>query len=336
MDFTAFARLAERGQLPPVVLVHGADPQLVDDALAAATAALFPDASLATLGREVLDGETVTTAEVVRSAMTLPLMTAVRLVAVRRAHALKPVPDLSDYVKDPNPSTCLLLLSDESLEVSRDRRQRHWLLDVVLAQGVVTLGARQGRDLMEWLRQRASQEGLSISADAVQLLVKWVGEDTAALLGEVRKAALVGTGAPGTVGVKDVEAVVGEHRLAGVFELTRAIEKRDVGAAVRTLDRLLAIEEAMRLLALLSGEVRLGWRVKGLTERGQTPDQIARAVHRPFGVVKAHVEAATGTTDAVFATWLRRCREVEQRLKSGGEERAELAALVAELASGRG
>ena len=336
MDFTAFSKAAGRGQLPPIVLVHGADPQLVDDALAAATAALFPDPSLATLGREVLDAETVTTAEVVRSAMTLPLMTSVRLVAVRRAHALKPSPDLSGYAKDPNPTTCLLLLSEESLEPSRERRQRHWLLDVVPPAGVVTLGARQGRDLEDWLRQRASQEGLTISAEAVKLLVKWVGDDTAALLGEVRKAALVGTGAAGTIGVKDVEAVVGEHRLAGVFDLTRAIEKRDVGAALRTLDGLLAIEEAMRLLALLSGEVRLGWRVKDLTARGQTPDQIARAVGRPFGVVKGRVDAAAGTTDAVFATWLRRCREVEQRLKSGGEERAELAALVAELASGRG
>ena len=336
MDFAAFSRAAERGQLPPVVLIHGGDPQLLDDALAAATVSLLPDASLVTLGREVLDGETAATAEVVRSAMTLPLMTSVRLVAVRRAQALKPAPEFAEYARDPNPATCLLLLADEGLEPTRDRRQRHWLLDAVPAAGVVTLAVRQSTDLQVWLRQRGSQEGLSITAEAAKLLVEWVGDDTAALLGEARKAALASSGPPGTVDVKDVQAVVGEQRLAGVFDLTRAIEKRDVGAALKTLDRLLAVEEAMRLLALLSGEVRLGWRVKDLTARGQSPDQIARAVGRPAWLVKARVSPATATPDAVFATWLRRCRDVEQRLKSGGEERAELAALVAELASGRG
>ena len=336
MDFAGFLRAAERGQLPPVVLIHGTDLQLLDDALAAATAALFPDPSLTTLGREVLDAETATPADIVRSAMTLPLMTAMRLIAVRRVPALKPAPILADYVKDPNPTTCLLLLAEESLEASRDRRQRHWLLEAVPSTGVVTLPVPQRGALAGWLRQRAQQEGLTVSDEAARLLVEWVGEDTAALLGETRKAALVGTGAPGTVGVKDVTAVVGEHRVAGVFDLTRAIERRDVGVALRTLDRLLTSEDAMRILALLSGEVRMSWRVRELADRGQTGEQIARALNRPPGVVRARLEADSGTEPGQFATRLRRCRDVEQRLKSGGDARAELTALVAELAAGRG
>jgi DNA polymerase III delta subunit len=336
VDLAAFTRAATAGQLPPVVVIHG-DAQLADDALATATAALFADASLVSLGREVLDADTATVADVVRSAMTLPLMTAVRLVAVRRAHAFKPAPELAAYVEDPNPTSCLLLLSDEFLDANpRERRQRHWLLDAVPAAAVVTLGARQGGALGDWLRQRASQEGLTISADAAKLLVEWVGDDTATLLGEARKAALAGTGAPGTVGVKDVEAVVGEHRLAQVWDLTGAIEKRNAGAALRALDRLLAVEDAMRLLALLSTEVRTGWRIAELAARGQSAEQIARSVNRPFGVVRARLEGAGVTSEATFAARLSRCRDVEHRLKSGGEPRAELAALVAELASGRG
>jgi DNA polymerase-3 subunit delta len=268
--------------------------------------------------------------------MTLPLMTPLRLIAVRRAQSMKPAPVLGDYVKDPNPSTCLLLLADESLEPTRERRQRHWLLDAVPPAGVVTLPVPQRGALAGWLRQRAQQEGLTVSDEAARLLVEWVGEDTAALLGETRKAALVGSGAPGTVGVKDVTAVVGEHRVAGVFDLTRAIERRDVGLALRTLDRLLASEDAMRILSLLAGEVRMSWRVRDLADRGQTGEQIARAVNRPFGVVRARLDADAGTAPARFATRLRRCRDVEQRLKSGGDARAELSALVAELASGRG
>lgn len=330
MDFAGFLRAAERGQLPPVVLIHGGDPQLLDDALAAATAALFGDPTLATLGREVLDAREIVADDIVRSASTLPLMSGSRLVAARHAQALRASSALGDYVRDPNPATCVLLLADESLEASRDRK-RHWLLDVVPPAAIVTIVARQGRALVDWLRQRAAQEGLNVSEEAARLLVEWVGDDTAALLGETRKAALFGVSGPGTVGVKDVTAIVGEQRLAGVFDLTRAIERRDVGAALRTLDRLLVSEEPMRLCALLAGEVRLAWTVGELARQGQSPEQIARALRRPPGVIAARLAVATAGSTTALADKLRRCWDVERRLKSGGDAAAELATLVGEL-----
>jgi DNA polymerase-3 subunit delta len=334
------------------VLVHGGDAQLVDDALAAATRGLFADATLVVFGREVLDARDAPADEIVRSAMTLPLMTAVRLVAVRHAQELgaKAATVIGEYTANPNPSTCLLFLADEPLEGGRDAKP-HWLLRVVPATGVVTLPARRGRALEEWLRQRAAAEGITVSADAARLLVEWVGDDTAALLGEVRKAALAGVAigtagetGPGTgaaagnrqVGKREVEAVVGEHRLAGVFDLTRAIERRDVALALRTLERLLVSEEPMRLLALLTSEARLAWLVHELRGRGQSAEQIARTVRRPAGVISARLAAIGSASAPALRATLHRCWDVERRLKSGGLARAELTALVVELSSGRG
>lgn len=338
MDFATFARAAERGQLPPVLIVHG-DAQIVSDALALVTSSLFPDPGLVSLGREVLDGDEATATDVVRSAMTLPLMTAIRLVAVRRAQELDPEPMFAEYVRDPNPATCLLLLSDESLDARREsgrEKKRHWLLDAIPAASVVTMPALREGALADWLRQRAAQEGIQVSAAAAKMLVDWVGDDTATLVAETRKAALAGTGAPGTVGEKDVTAIVGEHKMAEVFDLTGAVARHDPGAALRTLDRLLGQEEPMRLLALLTTEIRFGWRIKELDESGQSPEQIARSLYRPPPVVKHWLAKAQRTPVERFATWLRRCWEVEKRLKSGGEARAELAALVTELSAEAG
>jgi len=332
VDFAAFLGTAQRGELPPVVLVHGADAQFVDDALAAATAGLFPDPSLLSLGREVLDARELTATDVVRSAMTLPLMTSARLVAVRHVQELKPSPVMTEYLANPNPSTRLLLLADESLEASRERK-RHWLLDAAPRGAIVAPPVRRDRALADWLRQRAGAEGLQVSDEAAKLLVEWVGEDTAALLNETRKAALAGASGARTVGVKDVTAIVGEHRMAGVFDLTRAIERREVGAALRLLDRLLTTDEPMRLHALLTGEVRMTWRVKELLARGQSAEQIARTLGRPPGVIAGRQAAATATSTEALARKLRRCWDVERRLKSGGEPHAELAALIVELAS---
>src|SRR5207244_7236863 len=130
MDYAAFLRTVERGEPPAIALLHGRDGQLLDDALDAMTRALFPDRSLAAWGREVFDGREHGVDEIVRSAMTLPLGAGRRLVAVRRAQALsaKGADALTAYAASPNPASCLLLLADESLRASRERRADHWRL----------------------------------------------------------------------------------------------------------------------------------------------------------------------------------------------------------------
>jgi len=333
VDYTAFLRSVAQRQVPAVTLMHGTDAQLLDDAVTAVTTALFQDASELVLGREVIDGREADADLVARSAMTMPFMTAARLVVVRRVHALPPkgASTLAAYARDPNPATRLLLLADEPLAASRERKNDHWLLEAIPAACVVALPARTGRQLAEWLRQRAAEEGITLGAEAAHTLVQWVGDDSARLLGEVRKAALVNAGTARTVGPREIGAVVGEQRMSDVFELTRAVERRDTGQALRLLDRLLVTEEPIRLLALLTRGVRSAWTVRDMHARGQSVDQIARVLRLPIPVVEKLVAQAVGHSEAAVVARLRRCWEVERSLKSGGAAHAEMAMLVTEL-----
>ena len=295
---------------------------------------LFPDTASAAFGREVFDGRETDAQAVVTSAMTLPLLGGLRLVIVRHAQALgqRHAEALGAYARDPNPSTRLLLLADEGLRTSRDRRADHWLVQALPAGAIVDLPARQGRELAGWLRQRAAAEGLQVSEEATRLLIEWVGEDGAVLLGEVRKAALAGGADNRSVGVNEVGAIVGERRLADVFELTRAVQRRDCVLALKTLERLLTTEEPMRMLALLARDLRLAWTVRTLTEAGQSPAEIARALRLPPAVVET---LGRGDPAARLAEKLARCWDVERRVKSSGEPRAELTVLVADLCAER-
>jgi DNA polymerase III subunit delta len=338
VEYAAFLRAAERGQPPAVALLHGSDGQLLDDALALVEGGLFADASERALGREVVEGETASVETVVRSAMTLPFMTARRLVVVRRAQALagRGADALTAYARDPNPTTCLLLLADEALAASRERRADHWLFGALPAAALVALPQRKGRALEDWLKQRAAAEGLSVSDEAARLLVQWVGEDGARLLGEARKAALAGGPEHRRVGDGEVRAVVGEHRMSEVFDLTRAVERRDVAQALRVLDHLLATEEPMFLLTLLTRNVRVALTVRDLAAAGQTAEQIARAVRPvPTPIVEGIMARVAGAAGAALPRQLARCCEVEWRCKSGGQARAELTALVVELCGAR-
>jgi DNA polymerase III delta subunit len=331
VDPTAFFRSIERGQVPPVALVHGGDGQLLDDLLAAVTRALFPDPAHATFDREVLDARETSVESLVSAALTLPLAAAVRLVAVRHSQSLnaKGSEALGQYVARPNPTSVLLLLADESLRASRERKSDHWLLGVVPV--VVEPVVRRGRALEDWLRQRAQLDGLTVSEEAARLLTQWVGDDPALLLGEIRKAALAGGPDNRRVGEAEVRAVVGEHRVSAVFELNRALERRDLGLALRTLDALLVTEEPMLVLALLTRLVREAWTVRVWRRRGQGVDQIARILRRPPMAVDALLNSLGSESEAALGGKLRHCWEVERALKSGGEPRAELGLLVSDL-----
>jgi len=321
--------------VPALAVLHGPDVQALDDALAAVTRALFPDPTLATLGREVYDARETSADTIARAAETFPLGVSTRLVAVRHCQALaaKGNDALRAYLQRPAPSTCLLLLADELLSAERDRKA-HWLLDAAPAASVVTLAPLKGTALREWLRQRATTEGYTLTDEAARLLVQWTGDDPVTLLAELRKAALAGGADNVAVGVKEVTAVVGEHRVSGVFDLTRAVEQRDLGTALATLDRLLATEEPMLILTLLARELRRAWTVREWSQRGDDPNQIARMLRIPPRVAETLVARTRGSAGARLPRHLERCWDVERRLKSSGEPRAELTALVAELCAG--
>ena len=335
MDYPAFLRNVERGPVPPVILIHGADPQRLEDALVLVTRALFPTPETAVFDRQVFDGREVDVEAVVNAALTLPLQAAQRLVVVRHAQALpgRSGDILGRYAAAPSPSACLLLLADEPLGPGVRDRKPHWLLGVLPPPAVVELTPHRGRALEEWLRQRAAAEGLTVSEEAARLLVQLVGDDSATLLGETRKAALAVGGEHRTVGVSEVTAVVGEHRVSAIFELSRAVERGEVGLALRTLERLLATEDPMPILVALTRDVRTAWTVREWRQRGQSVDQIARILRRPPAAVEAL--AAAAPSPQTLARKLARCWRAEQQLKSGGEARAELAALVVELCSAK-
>jgi DNA polymerase III delta subunit len=116
-----------------------------------------------------------------------------------------------------------------------------------------------------------------------------------------------------------------------VFDLTRAVQRREVGQALRTLDRLLAGEEPIRLLALLVADVRATLTIADLAAEGQSVDHIARVVRKPAPVVDGIARGAAAVPRAALTRRLVRCWQAEHRVKSSADARAELSALVVDL-----
>lgn len=328
MDYAGFVKAADASRVPPVTLLHGPEPFLLDDALGRLTRALFPGQTELSLVREAFDARAAGADAIVQSALMLPWLGDRRLVIARAVDGLsaKAGEPLAAYATAPNPSTVLVLVADTLLEGG------HWLLRAVPAAAVVAAPALAGRTLAGWLRAHAQGQGYELREDAAALLVELSGDDLTQLVGEVEKAALAGGPDNRRVGVAEVRAVVGEHRLRHVFDLTRALVARDTGSALALLESLLnAGEEPLAVLGMLAREARATWQAAGALRAGRPAEEIARSLRRPPAAAAALLERARSVSPAAAARQVLRCWDVERRLKLGGAARPELSLLVADL-----
>jgi len=328
LDYAGFIRAVDGGQPPPVALLHGPEPLLLDDAVARATRALFPESADVALSREVLEAREVGAAGILQSALMLPWTGSHRLVVAKGIDELgaKAAEALVSYCRSPNPSTVLLLLAGQLLPAT------HWLHKAVPRPLIVSVLPPATGQLSGWLRARSRADGIELGEEAAALLIELVGDDLTRLCGEVEKAALAGGAGSRRVGVAEVRLVVGETRARHVFDLTRALVERDLGAALSLLGALLgAGEDPFALLGMLAREARAAWRAAEGLRLGRPEDEIAKSLGRPPAAAAAMIERARMLAPGVAARHLRRCWEVERRLKLGGTPRAEISLLIADL-----
>ena len=89
--------------------------------------------------------------------------------------------------------------------------------------------------------------------------------------------------------------------------------------------------EPLRLLGFLGGELRTTWAVKEWARRGMPAAEIARRLRRPLPVAERVLARAESLPTADLARRLWRCWQVELAVKTGGQPRAEMAILIADL-----
>ena len=145
--------------------------------------------------------------------------------------------------------------------------------------------AASGRVAEEASRRRVSgmaeEAGARLSPGARSLLEKKVGFDLARLEREIEKLATF-VGPEGSVGEEEVEALVGWTREEGQWELSNAVQERDLGRALRALRRTLdagvppvriffqvvsKLRDILHAHACVEGPLANVWR-RGMDERG--------------------------------------------------------------------
>ena len=265
-----------RGVLHPVYLLLGPEEHLRRRAVELLRKKAVADEGLA-FNFSIFEAGSAPMADAVAAANTFPLGSRHRIVVVMGMEAL-PADEaavLQAYVEKPQSKTVLLLSAAEM-----DRRSALYRRLAETA-AVVELPKLKAFELERWAEERLRQAGLRISPSAVRKLVDLAGADLDTLSQEVDKLALYCAGQK-AIPDSAVDTLVRGSRQRSIFELTRAIGKRDRPQALRVLGSLIeAGEHPLMIVTMLARHFRQVLIAREMTQQGRSPGEIASAAQIP-------------------------------------------------------
>jgi DNA polymerase-3 subunit delta len=301
-----------RGQIAPVYCLSG-ERYLVDAAYAAIRAAVLAAAGPAAgFNHDTFELKESGLDTCLATARTLPMMAKRRLVVGKgidqvKADQLEP---LADYVADPNPSTCLVLIGDKV-----DVRFKAFIA-LRKAGFLHVFAPLRDNALVGWLRGEARARKIDLGGEAAGALADLAGPELGRLSQALDQLALY-TGGARAITVDDVEELISETRQRNVFELTKAIGAGDVPRALGLLANMLRNREpALRIQFMLARQMRQIWRAKELGATGAARGEIAAAVGMSPYFLDDVLIPARRMSRAALARAFERLYQSDQALKS--------------------
>lgn len=176
----------------------------------------------------VFYGKDAAWAEVVNASRRYPMFAEKQVVILKEAQQMRDIDKLEAYIEHPLASTILVVAHKEKKVDGRSK------LAKLLKQNAEVLSTKKMYDnqLPDWTNDLVQSKGYSINRKAVALLVDHIGNDISRINNEVDKL-LVNLGTRKSITEEDIEQYVGVSKEYNVFELQEALQRKDLGKAIR-------------------------------------------------------------------------------------------------------
>lgn len=169
-------------------------------------------------------GPETDTISVTHAALGFPMGAERLVVVVKEAQALKDIDQLESYLKQPQPSTVLIICHKNG---TLDRRKG---VAKLLEKHAVLFESTRLRDyqLPPWITQYLRRKQIAIEPNAAAMLADYVGADLNRMAGELDKLVVALAGKSTMVTSDLVASHIGVSKNFNIFELTDAIGKKDI------------------------------------------------------------------------------------------------------------
>jgi len=298
--------------LQPVYFLLSAEPLLVERAVGVLKKRIAGETSTE-LAVEVFRGESADLVQVLQSANMRSLFAEQRLIWLRDIDRLSTLEPCLAYLQNPNPNTCLVL-SGEKL----DKRSK-------VAKAAEKAGfvcehrALRGGALVSFVVAEATMRGHRMRSDSAKLIIEYAGEQLWALSEAVERLALyVGQGQ--AIESVDVERCLTRERSETVWSLIDGVSRGDARTTLLAgYDLLSRKEPPLRILSLLSRQVRMLAKIKNALNEGQSAAAAAAAAGAPPFKAQDLARDARGLSDPELNFAFHILCEADLRIKSSRE-----------------
>jgi DNA polymerase-3 subunit delta len=280
------------------------------------------------LNLHLFSGEEHSSQEIVRAAQTLPMFSQYRFVLVSDADQIdeEEMKPLLEYIQNPSPTTCLVMVAQTLGLWKRYRRE------IEKVGKVIECSRLRGKALVSWIRKRMVEKGKTLSEDATDYLIEVAGDHLHDLENALEKAFL-SVGEKRTIDLSDVEGVVSDVRISTVFDLMDAIGHQDLEKALGILEKTMESktipfrkdEESTKkmddpvplLLSMMAKQYRNIWIVKEITSRYQGAAEVAQAIGMSPWNVKKLMDQGKFFSEASLRGGILKCHQTDLSIKRG-------------------
>ncbi|MCB2198028.1 DNA polymerase III subunit delta [bacterium] len=179
-----FKKAAQGGKVAPIYVTSGGEPLLLDEVMRAVRDAV--DETTRDFNFDVFYGDDLDAGSFASALGALPMMAERRAVVVKRAESIgtQLANYLVEYAKNPVESTLLVLLFEGS-------SKKAWIQKVSKEATSINCEAPRGKTLRDWILKTASNLGVELEREALELMTEGRQPRLIDLEGELVKASLL-------------------------------------------------------------------------------------------------------------------------------------------------
>ncbi len=241
---------------------------------------------------------------------TLPFLADRRLLVLREVQSFSAWKRLVEYLKDPNPSSCLLMTSSEL------KKKDPLYKGVSSKTAVIERKKLYGPALVKWVISRFSSLGMEADEGIARTLIEVAGSGLMELSHEIEKISLF-AGDRTAVQQTDLEATV-PGGVESIFSLTDAVGEGNKPRAFKLLRTL--IDNGNRpefIVHMIVRHQRQLLRGKSFVSAGRTPREAAQEVGIRFpGLREKYAKQLERTTEEKLENRIKKISECDLKLKT--------------------
>lgn len=234
----------------PVYLLHGEEPYFIDK-ISDYIEDHVLDENEKAFNQTVVYGKDTEPYQLISLLKEYPAGAPYKVVIVKEAQDLKDIEILENYLKNPVP-TSILVMNFKHKKI--DKRKKFYLS--AREKGIIFESKPvYERNIQQWISEYVQSQGYTITTKSVSLLAEYLGTNLGKITNEVQKL-LINIPADKQIDENDIEKNIGISKDFNVFELQDALGNKNVIKANRIINYFAANEKehhAIKVIAMLYG-----------------------------------------------------------------------------------